>query len=874
MFNLFCYFITVLVVCVAANDDIDDDIDIKYDIEEIQDGFTWKILRHTSIFDEEKGVIKYGNGILSFICIVPYLFTTVFRRLADTVTPRWVTVEECTLPTDIPFAEILKSINVNVDRLEMLRLSMFYNRTPMPKGNYTIGLSLKGLWLSAPYLRTASLLDDNPDFMTHMTNLSTLIIWGSEVPTTPETVRIKVLSLQNFAIVKSWLPICEHLQELSILNLIRTDLPEEWPEECSQLTTLRLRQKNAFALTHLLESGIDKSCKKLQTLSMPSSQYKEPPYKLLNAAKELLELSMPDNNIKDQALANFPLMKNLTHLDLSRNQLKGWSLFDLVKQLPSLQFLNLTGNQFVNLFCNFQTRLNDFASHVPSLETLILRKMPVDVHCLEKVQFSKLKYLDLSSGENIPLLDFKKLPLTNATELKVDLRGRPIKHVNFGRSHYNLLRNGNFSAFWGTKDQNATNVTLWLTSINCDCTNYWLAKTIREMPHFLSSPDLRCLNTGRKIIDEPYENMNCDIAQRARGCVMRIAQIEGEDKKISRVDCHSGSGKNSRELYPTYDNDVARTISLNVSNDKIKSLEHIKFNEWLEWIDLRHNQISRLDENDTSRLFANPERRVWLSGNLLICDCANKQFLDTLHKHREQIVDFKAIKCIDTGRPLYFVTSYKACHVGSYIILALLLILLVTSLFLWFYRRQVKIFLYSRGLCLPCLYKPDDEPGKEYDAFLLFADEDTDYVREEFLPKLEGKPNSFCVCVNYRNWTLGEWVPSAMERSVNLSKRTILLLSRNLLRAMHSSADFKLMVMAAVQQDPDRLLVVVLDDVYSDLLYTTLKPHLPRNHFKCNDSRFWGKLRYEMPHKRVSDSNVVNMNSSSPADNNDMVTKI
>lgn len=57
----------------------------------------------------------------------------------------------------------------------------------------------------------------------------------------------------------------------------------------------------------------------------------------------------------------------------------------------------------------------------------------------------------------------------------------------------------------------------------------------------------------------------------------------------------------------------------------------------LQLLDLRRNHLSRVDEVSAAALFHVPERRVWLAGNPLVCDCDNQPFLAALQAHHSQV---------------------------------------------------------------------------------------------------------------------------------------------------------------------------------------------------------------------------------------------
>ena len=70
-----------------------------------------------------------------------------------------------------------------------------------------------------------------------------------------------------------------------------------------------------------------------------------------------------------------------------------------------------------------------------------------------------------------------------------------------------------------------------------------------------------------------------------------------------------------------------------------------------------------------------------------------------------------------------------------------------------------------------------NQPTQSYDVFISYNHQDSQWVREWLLPRLEGA--NLRVCIDFRDFEIG--VPSLvnMERAVELSRKTILILTPN-----------------------------------------------------------------------------------------------
>lgn len=177
------------------------------------------------------------------------------------------------------------------------------------------------------------------------------------------------------------------------------------------------------------------------------------------------------------------------------------------------------------------------------------------------------------------------------------------------------------------------------------------------------------------------------------------------------------------------------------------------------------------------------------------------------------------------------------------------------------YEQTIKIFLYARGICLCYMAENDLDADREYDAFVSFTHEDEKFVMDDLVPKLE---KDYKLCVHYRDWVVGDMIPTQITRSVENSRRTIIVLSKKFVKSLWGLLEFRTAHVSALSEGRVRVIVLVIDDVTEDdTLDLQLRGYLLTNtYLKWGDPWFWDKLKYAMPHKVIVNEEPVSGNLS------------
>lgn len=212
--------------------------------------------------------------------------------------------------------------------------------------------------------------------------------------------------------------------------------------------------------------------------------------------------------------------------------------------------------------------------------------------------------------------------------------------------------------------------------------------------------------------------------------------------------------------------------------------------------------------------------------------------------------------CANDGKPLVELSFEELCHFSITVViisvsLASFGILFGTLILLYYrYENQIKVWMFSHKICMWLVTEKEMDRDKLYDAFISYSHLDEPFVVEHLVPQLENGENPFKLCIHIRDWPVGGYIPHQIVKSVESSRRTIIILSPNFLTSSWGQVEFREAYLKMVKERCPRVIIILLKDVGdTSKLYPELKAYLTMNtYLKWGDPWFWQKLRYAMPH--------------------------
>ncbi|XP_031767967.2 protein toll-like isoform X2 [Galleria mellonella] len=745
-----------------------------------------------------------------------------FRRVV--VIPA-VYIDSCER-ADTSYVALLASLNVTGYR----KLTLHISQRPVSPLN-----SLKFVGLNLTYLYIRGSLNEitylSDDFLEPLKNLTKLhLIRNLSVPPLPPSNRLETVITFDGISRDVWGG-CEQLLVLNTSswgwNTSTGSPPPGWLSDCPKLIELRLRSPK---LGPRPEEALAKALVGLKAL-------------------EVLEISR--SHIESLPSDFFINSTNLTSLDLSVNRLIYLPSTLLQPAATKLTTLLLYSNLQLPDLCDYDHHddgddsdiLSDVFAATSVLRLPVLQQLSLSATNATRIcpswsrDLPALTRLELT-GNSIHKLRFEDIKWLGARYSELHLTGNRLQSIDYYMEDYLQIIQGHCTKF---------GLAVYISRpLACDCHSYWFARTVAECPdHLTWRRPLRC-SSGASVAAVPPASMVCPRYpdECAAGCTCYWR--ERPDATIANCSDLVGG---RLPLIP-------HLHELNAAANQIESLEN--FPATLIYADLQYNRLQLISPEAAATLFSVPHRRLLLAGNPILCDCENKALIDKLQLHRQQVEDYHEMKCVD-GRVLSSVLIEDLCALSKTLVLvyslsplAVLLILALIS-FGYFSRHQqlIKIFFYAHGWCLCLISEGDLDRNKKYDAFVSYSHVDEHFVFEHLVPQLEGEPHRFKLCIDTRDWVVGEWIPVQVALSVEESRRTIILLSCNFLDSVWGRLEFRTAHKSAMRENRSRVIIVLLEDVGNHQnLDKELKAYLSTNTYvKWGDPHFWEKLRNALPRR-------------------------
>ncbi|XP_043663672.1 protein toll [Vespula pensylvanica] len=734
-------------------------------------------------------------------------------------------------------------------KLEKLHLS-FNNFSSLPEGLFSRNKALQTVKLIDNHRNLTSLPDN---LFANLTKLELVLLKKNGLRILPENLFWGASSLKNISLDSNFLVtlpknIFKGLENVEKLELNFNDivtLPDKIFYDMNKLIKLDLSMNRMVSISRHLFDGL----------------------------KSLTELNMEKNKLKTIDSNTFTHVRNLRIAKFSHNEL----------MLNSSEYQNVDLSPFYK--CDL-------------LEELYLSNNNISqIYSDWSISATNLQLLDLSYND-INIISMEDLQFVS-NKIKVNLSYNKIRHILLGQAE-------NIASFQETPRDVIIHVEH--NPLLCDCNLYEFLRFLEGRMHpnvqnyfHIITGNLTCIEPNGvdeieisrlhsktlKCVEEEhlYVKSKCPI-----GCVCWIIP----EDKTRLIDC---SYKNFSELLidktgmnnlkPVKDYHIKLNMTGNtlteipsiellgseyvtdliLSNNNIIKISLNKLPKNLQVLELDNNNISRINldvldylKNSTSL------KKLTLHKNPWKCDCDARDLLSFIQSKLIDIPDLGKVTCNNKNISMLEMTINDFCPVETVIIVGIsftiaLLCLFIGGLVALYYRyqREIKVWLYARQFCLWFVTEDELDKDKIYDAFISYSHKDEEFVVNELVPKLESGSRPYKLCLHYRDWLAGEWIPTQITRSVEQSRRTIVIVSPNFLESVWGAMEFRAAHRQAMSEGRARVILILYGDIGpTDNLDAEFKAYISMNTYvKWGDPWFWDKLRYALPHPPELRRNLV-----------------
>ncbi|XP_054727146.1 protein toll-like [Anastrepha obliqua] len=618
-----------------------------------------------------------------------------------------------------------------------------------------------------------------------------------------------------------------------------------------------------------LHMDLFKNSTKITSLNMNKNLLTTLPKNLLNDQQKLLSLDLSLNRLQSLPDTLFQNTKHLRVLKLSHNQLVEISS-ELFSPLSNLEHLYLNNNNLININFNaFRDTTNlkslqlennqiglanasgliDYTSspfrYLFKLEKLNLRNNSIKyLHKDWRAQLLALRKLDLSYNKIHAFADHD-LRFISRNGLEVNLTHNLIEQIDFKTIKNFILFN----------DAKAILIDLNSNPIYCDCVLFRFLKFMFGDSKKLTkikiiANNLKCVGPstlkGKGVMDLSLTELFCPLDEEFTQMKLCPNNCECLVRPFDLILFMNCSHSNMSHLPKLPHLPILKGIVLNVAHNKLtklplntttgyadvlalqapgnqlQSIEVGNLPNKLQYLDVRHNQLQRLNAslvdflNSSTRL-----QTVYLAHNPWICDCEAKPLVEFAKnvaerpKFAEQ--DMGHMRCIVKSSEISLrfmknVSDNQMCPIESNCLVHFVVILIVIQIL--------------------------DEP----------------FITKQLVAELEHGPIKYKLCLPKRDWIIGESFTKQIKRSVGESQRTMVVLSKNFLK-MWSDKKVRKAHISVLSLMCKHLIVIIYNDIDRiESLDEDVQMWLAKStYIKWGHPLFWPYLRASLREETYKD---------------------
>ncbi|XP_046355786.2 toll-like receptor 2 type-2 [Haliotis rufescens] len=286
---------------------------------------------------------------------------------------------------------------------------------------------------------------------------------------------------------------------------------------------------------------------------------------------------------------------------------------------------------------------------------------------------------------------------------------------------------------------------------------------------------------------------------------------------------------------PKVVSEMMRNISfLYLSGNRLANVHKSDFENlnWLKHLDVSANKFSIPDPDAFPDKLKTQLESVNFGKNNFDCSCELRWFIKWLKSAPKKFVGYpkeylcasppslvrvplKDVMKLDTFCPRQLTDMAIIPSVTG----ATILLMIVVSLaYRW--RWHVRYYIYMLR------YKKRLQPARErmaytFDAFVLYCDEDSLWVRNNLMMNLEER-HGLKLCLHERDFTPGHYIVDNIIDSLQASRKVVMVLSNSFSQSPWCQFELTLVQKRSLEQDEGYLVVVLLEEIHARNMTSSL----------------------------------------------------
>ena len=295
----------------------------------------------------------------------------------------------------------------------------------------------------------------------------------------------------------------------------------------------------------------------------------------------------------------------------------------------------------------------------------------------------------------------------------------------------------------------------------------------------------------------------------------------------------------------------------------------------LKRLDISSNLLSQFDvklQEDVDFLKQNsPNLTINMLDNPFQCSCETRHFLEWMHDRHSMFYRYDEYNCLHDNNPFKFKNITQLLNILHYqctlntaitvsaSLLAFLIFVIALSVFLYRHKWDVRFFFLKYVTNRKAYQELEDsEEEYEYDAFVSFHSDDQDWVWNELHENLDSLQDNmetddlprFRLCIHERDFVPGDLIEENILRSIESSRKTIVVLSRNFLQSVWCEFELQIARKLCVDKGRDLIIAVMLEPLPTNIKIAQSVERLVRKNTYIEwptdplaRIQFWEKMR-------------------------------